>query len=180
MGYAVLLYFDPEAEQIIWNLRNALIEYGISSKLDKSGHRPHISLAGFSNIDQEMLISLVKEFATDVKPFDVRLSAVGTFPTEENVLFLSPVPTFQLLTYHDELHQRLTQSKLFSSPYYAPGNWIPHCTVEMHIPDEQFPKAIEICKQVYKPMTGQIQGIGVIEYPPLTHLAEWSLPNGTL
>ena len=179
MGYAVLLYFDDQTEQSIRNVRHALAEQGLPSLLDKVGDRPHISLAGFSNLDPAILISLVQEYANDIEPLQVDLSAIGTFPTEEHVLFLSPVPTLQLLTCHQEFHQRLATSKLISSPYYVPTKWTPHCTVEMNIPDEQLPKAIEFCSRAFKPITGHIQEIGVIEYPPIKHLAKWSLVKRT-
>lgn len=175
MGHAVLLYFDKQTEKSILNLRHALIEQGISSMLDKAGDRPHVSLAGFSNVDCNVLVSLVQEFVKSVKSFNVQLSAIGTFPTIENVLFLSPTPTLQLLSYHQEFHRRLAKSKLTSSPYYVPENWTPHCSVEMNIPSEQLPKAIEICSKIFKPILGQFQEIGVIEFHPIKHLASWSL-----
>lgn len=175
MGYAVLLYFDDQTEQSIRNLRHALTEQGVPSLLDKVGDRPHISLAGFSNVDRDILISLVQEYAKDIEPFQIDLNAIGTFPIKENVLFLYPVPTLQLLMSHQKFHQQLATSELISSPYYVPTKWIPHCTVEMNIPDEQLPKAIELCSKAFKPITGHIQEIGVIEYPPIKHLAKWSL-----
>ena len=175
MGYAVLLYFDLQTELSVWNLRHALIEQGIPSMLDKAENRPHISLAGFSNTDCDILISLVQEYANDIEPFDVQLGSIGTFPTDENVLFLSPVPTLQLLTHHQEFHNRLAKSKLVSSPYYVPTNWIPHCSVKMNIPDEQLQKAIEFCSKTFKPIIGQFQEIGIVEFQPIKHLAMWPL-----
>ena len=180
MGYAVLLYFDKQTEQSILNLRHALIEQGFPSTLDKAGDRPHISLAGFSNVDSDILISLVQEYANSIESFSIQLSSIGIFPTDENVLFLSPTPTLQLLTYHQEFHRRLVKSKLISSPYYVPENWTPHCSVEMNIPDEQFPKAIEFCRKAFKPVIGQFQEIGVIEFQPIKSLAKWSLIAKTL
>jgi len=87
MGYAVELYFDRRTEQNIAYLRHVLIKNGIPSILDKSGDRPHISLAGFSDVDCDVLVSLVREFANSLEPFNIQLSAIGTFPTHENVLF---------------------------------------------------------------------------------------------
>lgn len=180
MNYAVLLYFDRETELTIFNLHDAVFKNEDGSTLDKPRLRPHISLAGFSNIDQDRLVSLVQDYANDIEPFDVRLSAIGTFPTEDNVLYLSPVPTIQLLTCHEEFHQRLTRSKLESFPYYVPARWIPHCTVEMDISDEQFSEAMENCKKVFTPITGKIQEIGVVEYLPVRQLAAWPLTKKTL
>jgi hypothetical protein len=178
MGYAVLLYFDDRTEQSILDLRHALIEQGIPSILDKAGDRPHVSLAGFSNVDCDILISLVQEYANGIEPFNVQLSSISTFPTDEKVLFLSPTPTIQLLTVHQEFHQRLAKSKLISSPYYVLENWVPHCSVEMNIPDDQFPKAIEFCSKVFKPIRGQFQEIGVIEFPPIHQLGGFRLKEG--
>src|SRR6476620_9490541 len=105
MGYAVLLYFDEQTERHIVDLRHALIEAGLPSQMNKMGDRPHISLAGFSEVDGNLLISVFHEFANGRQPFSVQLSAIGIFPTKENVLFLSPAPTIQLLTCHREFHR---------------------------------------------------------------------------
>jgi 2'-5' RNA ligase len=175
MGYAVELYFDPQTEKNIDDLRQVLKEAGIPSKLGGSGDRPHISLAGFSNVDRDVLISLVQNYAYGLEQFSVQLSAVGVFPADENVLFLSPVPTLQLLHYHQEFHQRLIKSNLVSSPYYAPGNWVPHCSIEINIPREKLPQVIELCTKAFKPMLGQFEGIGVIEFWPIQQLSTWPL-----
>lgn len=57
MGYAVELYFDPQTEQKIKDLRQILTVVDIPSKLGGSGDRPHISVAGFSTVDRDVLIS---------------------------------------------------------------------------------------------------------------------------
>ena len=175
MGFAVELYFDSEIEKSVRNLRQILFERGISSTLEGLGDKPHISLAVFFNIDRDNLIALTKAYAEKIEPFDFQLSAVGTFPTDENVLFLSPAPTKQLLTCHQNFHDQLTDFGIVSSPYYSPANWIPHCTVEINIPDEQMSKAMDICKKAFKPLRGQFQEIGVVEFRPVKHLATWSI-----
>jgi 2'-5' RNA ligase len=179
MGYAVEIYFDHQTEQSIWDLRHALIEQGISSIASSLGDKPHISLAGFSNVDCDILCSLVQEYAKSMEPFKVQMSAIGTFPTSENVLFLAPVSTSLLLNYHQKFHHRLDKSNLVPSSYYAPENWMPHCTVEINIPDGQLPKAIDICKNAFKSLLGTFQEIGVIEFLPIKHLATWPLTAET-
>ncbi len=175
MGYAVELYFDSQTEKSVWDLRHILIGQGISSAISELGDRPHISLAVFPNVDCDNLISLTKEYAGKIEPFSFQLSAIGTFPTDENGLFLSPVPTNQLLNCHQNFHYQLAKSKLKPSSYYIPENWIPHCSVELNIPDEQLLKAIELCKKAFKPLIGQFREIGVVEFRPIKTLANWSL-----
>ena len=180
MGHAVLLYFDDQTEKSILNLRHALVGQGIPSVLGKAGDRPHVSLAGFSNADCDILIPLVQDYASNMEAFNVRLSTLGIFPTDENVLFLSPAPTLQLLKYHQEFHRRLAKTNLRSSPYYVPENWTPHCSVEMNLSNEQLSTAIEFCSKTFKPIFGQFQEIGVIEFQPIKILAKWSLTQNTL
>src|ERR1051325_3964177 len=106
MAYAVLLYFDRQTEQHILDLRRALSEAGLLSTTNAMSVRPHISLAGFLEGEPEALLSLVQAYAKGLEPFRVQLSAIGLFPTPENVLFLSPAPTSQLLAHHQEFHRR--------------------------------------------------------------------------
>jgi 2'-5' RNA ligase len=175
LGYAVELYFDSQTEKRVWELRQLLIEHGIASLIGGLGDRPHVSLAVFPEVDCNELISVTKEYANGIEPFDVQFSAIGSFPTIENVLFLSPVLTEKLLDHHSDFHHMLVEAKLTASAYYLPGNWTPHCTVEMNIPDEQFSAAREICKKSFIPFTGQFQEIGVTEFRPIQRLANWSL-----
>ena len=174
MGYAVELYFDSQTEKRVWDLRHTLIKQGISSTTSRLGDRPHVSLAVFPNVNCDDLVSVTKGYANVIKSFDFQFSAIGSFSTNENVLFLSPVLTNQLLNYHESFHHRLADAKLTPSSYYIPGNWTPHCTVEMNIPDEQFPKAFEICEKNFIPFAGQFREIGIIEFRPIKRLANWS------
>lgn len=177
MGYAVVLYFDKQTEQGVLDLRDVLDDHGIYSTLGKLGDRPHISLAVFPDVDRELLISVTHDYSGTLARFDAQLSAVGTFPTDENIVFLSPVPTIELLQSHQELHRRLASSGLVSSPYYLPANWIPHCSVLLDLPDEQVMRAIQLCKESFKPLMGEFQEIGVVEFRPVKYLANWPLPE---
>ncbi len=175
MGYAVVLYFDQQTEQGVLDLRDVLENHGVSSMLGRLGDRPHISLAVFDDVDRDLLISVAQDHSGTLAAFGLQLSAVGTFPTNENTVFLSPVPTIELLQCHQELHRRLATSGLLPSPYYLPANWVPHCTVEQNIPDEQVTRAIQLCKDAFKPLTGAFQEIGVVEFRPVKYLANWPL-----
>ena len=175
MGYAVALHFDSQTEQSVLDLRASLAAQGVASTLGTLGERPHISLAVLSKADPEVLVPLAHDYARTLAPFAFRLSAVGTFPTDRNVVFLSPVPTEELLKCHAEFHLRLAQAGLPSSPYYLPGNWIPHCSIEMDVPAEQLANAIRLCKRALRPLNGQFQQLGAVKFLPIKTLANWPL-----
>ena len=175
MGYAVELYFDRHTEQQVLDLRHTLIDRNAASALSSLAGRPHISLAVFQDADLDRLSVVTQEFAGSIEPFDLQLSAVGIFPSDENVLFLAPVVTAQLLAHHRHFHDQLNEVGLTSWPYYTPDRWMPHCTVEMNIPTDRFSAAVEICQENFKPVAGKFREIGIVEFRPLKSVATWPL-----
>lgn len=129
MGYAVELYFDRDAELRVRELWRALERAGVPAALPDLGARPHVSLAACEALEPESLRPLLRELARAHRPLTTRLSAVGTFPTDEAVVYLTPVVTADLLACHRDLHTSLDALGVESRAYYRPGHWVPHCTV---------------------------------------------------
>jgi 2'-5' RNA ligase len=174
-GLAVELYFDSKMESEICEFRESIYQQGIDPVLGRLGDRPHISLAVFSDADPVFLKQVTKEFAKNLISFPIRLEAIGTFPTMDNVLYLAPVPSEQLLKVHREFHKILKVEKLHSSTYYSPDLWVPHCTFEYGLPEQQFLLALGLCKQYFKPIKGQFTELGVVAFRPIEYLVEYPL-----
>jgi len=174
-GFAVELYFDVETENTFRGFREKIYAAGVDPVSGKMGDRPHVSLAVFAEVDMPCLKDLCREFADHLPPFPVTLSAVGTFPTQDNVIFLTPVPTLQLLQVHSEFHDRLKCSHLHSSSYYHPGKWVPHCTLELELPGEQFLLAFKTAHDLFTPIKGKYASLGIVSFRPIHYLAEYQL-----
>lgn len=174
-GFAVELYFDQQTEHELRGFREKVYASGVTPVIGNLGDRPHVSLAVFSEIDIPCLKDLVNGFAARLPAFTVALAAIGTFPTPDNVLFLSPVPTLQLLHIHEEFHQQLNCAHLRSSSYYHPGKWVPHCTVELDLPDEQFPLALKAAQRFFSTVEGKFASLGIVSFRPIEYLAEYQL-----
>lgn len=172
-GFAVELYFDSETEHAIRGFREKVYAAGVEPVIGKLGDRPHVSLAVFGSVDIPCLKEMVKEFALQNPPFPVILSAIGTFPTSDNVLFLSPVPTSHLLLLHRKFHRQLTCEHLRSSSYYHPQKWVPHCTIELELPVEQFTTALTAAHKFFIPLKGQFASMGIVSFRPVQYLAEY-------
>jgi 2'-5' RNA ligase len=172
-GYAVELYFDHQMEEAFFAFRNTLYQMGVEPVLSKLGDRPHISLAVFGFEDTQKLIRISEEFAKGKQSFPVHLEAIGAFPTSSNVLYLVPTPSIQLLQWHKEFHEALIKEKIHSSHYYLPDHWVPHCTLEFELPDEQFDLAARLCKKQFSPIHGNFNSLGVIAFRPIAYLAEF-------
>jgi 2'-5' RNA ligase len=174
-GYAIELYFDRQMEKEIFAFRESIYKLGLTPVLGKLGDRPHISLAVFGETDPEKLVRIAGSFIKDKKQFPVKLGAVGFFPTPANVVFLAPVPTHPMLTIHEEFHELLLKEKINSSHYYIPGQWVPHCTLEFELTDDQFNLALQLCKKQFSPFQGTFASMGVIAFRPVEYLAEYPL-----
>lgn len=174
-GYAVELFFDQKMEDEILTFRDSLYKLGINPVLGDMGDRPHVSLAVFGNLDIDQVVKMTSTFCHQCKQFPAQLAAFGAFPTDSNVIYLLPVPSRQLLDLHKEFHEHLSREKILSSHYYLPGQWVPHCTLEFELSDDQFNLAFQLCKQHFSPIHGSFSSIGVIGFRPIDYLAEFQL-----
>ena len=178
MGYAVELYFDAHTEEQIRRVRRLLKQKGISALVSPDTDRPHISLATFTHVPEDRLLSLVRDFAAGLHPIPLQLGGMGTFPDTDNVLFLLPVPSVSLLRWHGAFSAHLSAAQLTSNRHYLPGNWIPHCTVEMNLPAPLMLQAMENLRTSFQPLQGHISEIGVVRFHPVKVLSTWKLGSG--
>ena len=175
-GIAVELYFDAESEgRLVAFRKNMYAQTGITPVLGKLNDRPHVSLAVFGCTDPKPLLEVCAVFFTGVDKMPFELSAVGTFPTPDNVLFLTPVPNFLLLDLHRRFHETLKENHLRSSAYYLPGRWVPHCTVEFDLPDAHLDFAMAHYRKNFTPAQGVFTHAGVVEFRPVEYLADYDL-----
>ena len=176
MGFAVELYFNSDSELEVQRIWSGLAEAGGLSAMSASGARPHISLAVYSDdfdgrgFSQELLA-----WSRSLVPFEFQLGSVGTFPTNEGVVFLASVVTSELLALHERFHTAFARYGDWSSPHYLPGNWVPHCTIATDLTDAEIGQVVQHCWEHFRPIQGQFQEIGLIEFRPIRELATFKL-----
>ena len=163
MSYVVELLFDDYGQAIINEIRNVLVANGIP---DKAVPTNHISIGDFTVSDYEALKRSVITFAKKIKPFEVSLCMVGTFMTEKNVIFLSPVMTDELKEVHDNFIKSVPDMKEYLIQYYDINKWIAHCTIAIRLSDEELLKGIEIIKKhISLPIKVKIDKIDILKCP---------------
>lgn len=177
-GFAVELFLDSEAEAQVLAFRDIIYRAGVKPVQGLMNDKPHVSLAVFPKIDGNQLVELTGEFAKNLHSFRFRLGAAGTFPTPDNVLFLYPVPSPALLAAHAELHRLLRLARIDSSPYYFPGRWVPHLTLEFNLAREELCQSVGIFKEVFSPIEGIFSQVGVVGFRPIEYLAAFDLEKG--
>lgn len=174
-GLAVEFYFDPESEKKIFAFRETLYQQGVSRIQGAMNDKPHISLAVLPKMDTNRLTTLTQVFSKSLHRFDFQLSALGVFPTPENVFLLYPVPSPMLLEIHARFHRMLKEENIPVSEYYLPGNWVPHCTLEFNLPEDELCRAIVLSKEKFTPITGTIEQLGIVAFRPIEYLVHFDL-----
>lgn len=166
MALAVEIYFDGQAEEAVTVLRDKIHSAGIPASPEFAGSRPHISLSVVETDDVDQLARLVTEFAGRAVVPEVRLAALSAFASRQGVLYLAPVPTPALLELHSLFHELLNGAGLESRPLYRPGEWIPHCTLEVGLSSDQLTSAFDTCWRSFQPIGGRLVAAGVVSFPP--------------
>src|SRR5688572_6743295 len=132
MVAALELYFDHVTERRIRVLWDALEAEGVQSMrgLLAGRHRPHLSLAVADELDPDAVAKALDGFEV-APPLTVELLYTGWFVGR--VLWLGPAPSVALLAHQAEVWRRLSVHGIALSDKYAPGAWVPHCTMSMRV-----------------------------------------------
>jgi hypothetical protein len=162
MPFAIELFFDPKLDMGIQGLGQFLEKQGIPTTFSTLGATPHLSLAVFESYDPQ-LHSALKKLAASFPVLKVKLSALGTFPGNEGVLFLSPKIDGTLLEIHEILHRLLPDVSQGSWDYYLPEHWVPHCTLSIHLSPKRLLKGIELVRKRFKAASGRCTRLALVE-----------------
>ena len=163
MNYAIELVFDDESQKLISNIRKKLSDYGVHDEAVKLNH---ISIGDYKTDNIEELKNRVKNFSKTIKPFELSLVSVGTFMTNENVIFLEPIMTEKLIDVHKQFIDYMKDFDGELNQYYDIDKWMPHCTICIRLSDKELIKGMEILKEIIKlPINVRIEKIDIINYP---------------
>lgn len=92
---------------------------------------PHVSLAAGIGVASPEVGRL--EAATRASlasaPHELTIERVDSFPGEEQVVYLAPAITSDLIAWHSALWRPAQFALSDPIEYYAPGRWVPHCTM---------------------------------------------------
>jgi 2'-5' RNA ligase len=127
---AIEIDFQPPTEA-------ALID--LWDRLRAAGHPtpggpgpPHVSLAaglGLATPSHVADLEAAVRASLNSAPSALVLDHVGVFPGQEQVVYLAPAVTNELLDWHGALWPAAQRALADPIAYYAPRNWTPHCTM---------------------------------------------------
>lgn len=166
MKCAIQLVFDDEDQVLINRLRTILAKNGVH---DEAVPINHISLADIEINDNQLPVikSILEQFSKTNKTLPLVLTFAGTFMTKENVIFLAPIITSELIRYNDELVNILLKNNIRCGKYYIKDNWQPHCTISIRVSDEELFAGFRVLKENnFLPMKVNGVAIDLLCYDP--------------
>jgi 2'-5' RNA ligase superfamily len=143
----------------------------IPSPLPDAGARPHVSFCAGEDCDSEALKTTLTG-----RVFRLRLSFgyVRPFPTDEGVVYLSCEPEPALVAVHREIWQIFERVAVAPRAYYAPGVWIPHCTLTYDVAS-RVPEVIRACESLPLPKTAEVTGVGLVSVSTTSVKHLWTI-----
>jgi len=129
MEGVVTILGEPFYEMVETIWRNVDAVCGLASV--KATDIPHFSWHVAETYPEEKLAAILEETCAKAQPFWVMTAGLGIFTAEKCVLYISMVTDSTLIQFHKQLWERLDGIGVRASPYYSPGQWVPHITLAL-------------------------------------------------
>jgi hypothetical protein len=176
MPFAVEIFFDPNLDKAVRHLWAQVSKgTGVPDRMAETGNRPHVSLAAFNDGQVEAVVERLRALAVETEAIDIDLNSIGTFASEEGVLFLAPVVTGALINLHLDCQSKLKGLARGMWPYYLPGKLAFHCTINTGLKAEEINRAIMAIKAEGLPSAGKAVEIGLVKIPEMEFIATFGL-----
>ena len=158
------LFAEPAKTQLmgIWKRLSTLP--GGRALVD-SPYEPHITVGLFKDIHLESLVDGLTAVVSE--PFALSLATLASFPTAEGTLFLTPIPNAALLQLHERICALVLKlgGALRQPEFYAPGNWVPHCSVAWRAPQSTILEAVRLLLNDGFPQHAVVDRLGIFNTP---------------
>ena len=175
MPYALELALDTESAAFVRSLWQRMADAGFPF-MAESGAHPHVSLAIWDDVDRSRMEDAVGDFAAETPRLDVVLSAVATFPST-GVVYLAVHADERLRVAQRRCHEALAAHGRGAWADYAPGAWIPHCTLAMDV-DDALARLVAVADTAPLPRLGRLERAELVEFRPVRHLMAVPLAGG--
>lgn len=174
----VHLTFDPPSQAAVLEVQQSLKGAGLLHPAMLEEMTPHLTLAGFGAFDKDVLVEALTDELEETSSFPITFASLGAFTGESSILFLAPVVTKALLLLHERVHTVVVAHVGDSRAHYAPGAWIPHCTLALGLTGPQLAEGVRQLAEVRLPLQTRVTKVRLVAYPSLNVLATWSLDIG--
>ncbi|MCK5155751.1 MAG: 2'-5' RNA ligase family protein [Spirochaetales bacterium] len=175
MGFAFEMFFDSKSEEKITSIWEKLIARNLPSFMLENNCKPHISLSVYNNLGIETAKKNLFKFCSEHNCFNLFLGFIGTFVSNENVIFIAPSMTENLINIHKDFHAKFSYLQDSGWDYYLPNKWQPHCTMAIEISKEQYINSFNTIRENFNPIEITVEAIGLVGFRPIKLIQEYKL-----
>jgi len=165
MPFAVMLEVDAATEKILDALADRVAPL---RQLRQVGVSHHLSLGVYGELNIDLVLPALAEFAKTLRPVAVHLANIGIFPG--GVIFLAPTVTAELLDVHRGFHTHLGSLAPSCLDQYRPGIWVPHITLALNIAQPTLATTVAEIMSHWTPSAARLEAIRFVELPPVRSL----------
>ncbi|MEE9443596.1 MAG: 2'-5' RNA ligase family protein [candidate division Zixibacteria bacterium] len=175
MQYAIILTFDKESNSLLRAVWQSIVDVGLPQPLIDTNVRPHMTLGVCGSLNKEPFLIELEECAVKYLQFNIRLSSVGLFTTDQKVIYYCVTPTDYLIQLHREFHNMFSNFADGLWDYFHPGIWVPHVTISEGLKTEQISEAVEIVSQIDFPLVCRVEEIVLVDVKQLEEINAYKL-----
>jgi 2'-5' RNA ligase len=172
--YAVIGLLDDSSQSMIYEMWKSLEKNGLRSKVVADGLPPHITLAVYEDISEDLVLSWVEKFSSNEYQQPIIFNHIGIF--FEQTIFIAPRVSEELLLFHKRFHSNLEGYHGQTGWLYTPlsNQWVPHVTI-MHNSSEENKAAIPLVMKEFKTIKGRIDSLAVYKFYPADEVSVFPL-----
>ena len=160
--FAVELYFDSASDSRIKDAWSELSAASLPAWPLRIGARPHVSILVVDSASSANIDAIFRS-VIPAAPFGLAFGSVDHFGTDDAIVFLKPDPSEELRRLHRLAVAEAETRGLI--PRHRGNNWVPHCTCDYRIKQEQLPVCLSILKRLL-PLQVRVQEVGYAEVTP--------------
>ncbi|MFX3674315.1 MAG: 2'-5' RNA ligase family protein [Paenisporosarcina sp.] len=128
---------------------------------------PHIRLFSFEHVNPATLNERLKKWIETQRQVNISFSSLGFFKPK-GTFFLAPVVHNELISFHTEAFNLISDLHSSSISPYLPGKWVPHATLLNNIPLTIWGPIFQRAALAFEPLDGKAVAIEC-----------WTIANGS-
>ncbi len=166
MPCGAILYFDDQTDAAIRGLWQIIEDAGLPSTMPGLNYPPHLTLLACEDMDLTGLRARLPQFIAENPPMPVQFSGLGFFCKKKYVIHLAAAPSRALIDFHARFQEMASPFLKGQSPYYLPGSWVPHVTLDQDFPPEMTGALVQALLRRPLPETGLLKELLLVDFHP--------------
>lgn len=167
--------FDSTTNDFVKGLWKHTKEAGFPNPFLARDASPSITLISVDEVELENLVDVLNTILESQAPLTITFATLSTFANENGVILLSPIATIELLQLQESIFKEVGKYSKPIHPYYHTNNWYPHCTINMRLENTEVFESLQLFKDLYLPVNGQITNVSLFDFVTREVLKSWVL-----